>query len=156
MQRTELAEKWKSVIENLNLEGLMLLDNLMGGIAEMEEHNINTTEERKQEIQLERARREEKRHEEEVEKYWKQKEELAEMVKSLPEESKKVLAAIDTVEKMELDDYALTIGTVCMIGQIYGKNYMDTCNEFYSFGFYQGMEYMKSTKEKEAGAMAQN
>ena len=148
MQRAELETKWKSIIKNLNLEGLMLLDNLMGGIAEMEEHNINTTEERKQEIQLERARRGEKRHEEEMEKYWKQKEEIAEMIKSLPEESKKVFTAIDTVKKMELDDYALTIETVCMIGRIYGKSYIDTCNEFYCFGFYQGMEYMKSTKEK--------
>ena len=55
MQRENLEQKWQSIIKNLNTEGLQMIDKLMGGIAGMEEYNINTTEERIAEIRQERA-----------------------------------------------------------------------------------------------------
>lgn len=157
MQRENLEQKWQSIIKNLNTEGLQMIDKLMGGIAGMEEYNINTTEKRIAEIRQERAaqaavQEEERRAEQE-------KEYFARMRKNIAERDAKIAAFTgrerifwDKIVKVksiaDIGKYSMKYWQTMLIAELFDNNYINACYNEFCYGFYQGMQYMKNQKKK--------
>lgn len=156
MQREELEQKWQSTIQNLNIEGLRLIDKLMDGIAEMEEYNINTTEERKEEIKQEQKARAERQEEERRAKA--KKAYFDNMSKEIAERKEKIAAfsgrerifwdKIEKVKSMDISRYCMVYWQTKLMADLYNNNYINASYNEFCYGFYQGMQYMKNQKKK--------
>lgn len=157
MQREELEQKWQSTIQNLNIEGLQLIDQFMGGIAEMEEYNINTTEERKEEIKQERKARAERQEEER--RAEQEKEYFARMRKDIAERDAKIAAftgrerifwnkIVKVKSIADIGKYSMKYWQTMLIAELFDNNYINACYNEFCYGFYQGMQYMKNQKKK--------
>lgn len=157
MQREELEQKWQSTIQNLNIEGLQLIDQFMGGIAEMEEYNINTTEERKEEIKQERKARAERQEEERRAEQG--KEYFARMRKDIAERDAKIAAftgrerifwnkIVKVKSIADIGKYSMKYWQTMLIAELFDNNYINACYNEFCYGFYQGMQYMKNQKKK--------
>lgn len=145
MQRENLEQKWQATIQNLNIEGLQLIDKLMGGISEMEEYNINTTEERKAEIKQERearaARQEEERRANAEKEYF------ARMRKNIAEREAKIASLtgrerifwdkIMKVKKMGIDKYCMKYWQTVLIADLFNNNYINASYNEFCYGFYR-------------------
>lgn len=157
MQREELEQKWQSTIQNLNIEGLQLIDQFMGGIAEMEEYNINTTEERKEEIKQERKARAERQEEER--RAEQEKEYFARMRKDIAERDAKIAAftgrerifwnkIVKVKSIADIGKYSMKYWQTMLIAELFDNNYINACYNEFCYGFYQGIQYMKNQKKK--------
>lgn len=157
MQRENLEQKWKNILSNLNTEGLQMIDHLLGGIAEMEEYNINTTEERIAEIRQERAAlaaiQEEERKAEQEKEYF------ARMRKDIAERDAKIAAftgrerifwnkIVKVKSITDIGKYSMKYWQTMLIAELFNNNYLNACYNEFCYGFYQGMQYMKNKKKK--------
>lgn len=157
MQRENLEQKWQSIIKNLNTEGLQMIDKLMGGIAGMEEYNINTTEERIAEIRQERAAQ--AAVQEEERKAEQEKEYFARMRKDIAERDTKIAAftgrerifwnkIVKVKSIADIGKYSMKYWQTMLIAELFNNNYLNACYNEFCYGFYQGMQYMKNQKKK--------
>lgn len=158
MQREELVTKWSEIIGNLNTEGLKLIDKLMGGIAGMEEYNINTTEERIAEIKKEREARllvetEERRAEQEKAQFDRMQREIAERKDKIASFTGRELTFWNKITKVkqmkDISRYCMVYWQTMLIAELYNNNYINASYTEFCYGFYQGMQYMKNKKRKE-------
>lgn len=158
MQREELVTKWSEIIGNLNTEGLQMIDKLMGGIAGMEEYNINTTEERIAEIKKEREARllvetEERRAKQEKAQFDRMQREIAERKDKIASFTGRELTFWNKIAKVkqmkDISRYCMVYWQTMLIAELYNNNYINASYTEFCYGFYQGMQYMKNKKRKE-------
>lgn len=156
MNRTELVKELDTVIQNLNDEGLTFMYKIVGGMHEIEKYNINTAPEQVLQIKqwerklavLKYAEREEKKHEEYMQRMREEIEDRKKMIASLTGKEKVFWDKIEKVKKMNIHHYVMSSWQTELIAKIYKNNYLNASYETFCYGFHQGMMYMKNLHKK--------
>ena len=152
MDHKELIEKLNTVINNLNDEGLMLINYLVGDMHKVEKYNITTSSERISEIKAEEAeRRAEKKEAKEKAMYKRMREEVKERknkIASLEGREKVFWRKIERIQKMDISRYNMKTSDVYFMAELYKNNLINASQSIFYFGFYQGMRYLKNQARK--------
>ena len=152
MDHKELIEKLNTVINNLNDEGLILINYLVGDMHKVEKYNITTSSERISEIKAEEAeRRAEKKEAKEKAMYKRMREEVKERknkIASLEGREKVFWRKIERIQKMDISRYNMKTSDVYFMAELYKNNLINASQSIFYFGFYQGMRYLKNQARK--------
>lgn len=152
MDRKELIEKLNTVINNLNDEGLTLMNYFVGDMHKVEKYNIKTSPERISEIEVEEAEREAVKKEAKEKDAFKRMQEESErrknIVASLEGREKVFWRKIEQIQKMDISRYCMKASDVFFLAELYKNNFFDASQPIFCFGFYQGMRYLKNQARK--------
>jgi len=153
MSREEFIIKLNTVINNLNDDGLALMNYFVGNMHEIEKYNINTSPEKIAEIEEKEAkcRETERKAKEQIafKRMQEENEKRKNIISSLEGREKILWNKIEKVQRMNITRYSMKSGDVFFLAKLYDNNFLDGCCAVFNFGFYQGMQYMKNRAGKE-------
>lgn len=156
MQRAEAEEQILKTISNMNSYGLERVCRFIDRMNTIEAYNINTTPERIAEIREQREQEEAERKTREEER---QNKDLMERMKiqidkrnaaiaSLTGKEKKFWEKIEKVQNFDTKRYDMYTWQIMLISNLYDNNYIEASRAQFSYGFHQGMRYMKNKARK--------
>lgn len=152
MDRKELIEKLNTVIDNLNDEGLTLMDYFVGDMHEVEKYNIKTSPERIAEIKNEEivrdAAEKEARKKAAFERMQEEEREREKTIASLKGAEKVLYGKIEKVQKLDISKYSLKANDMFFLARLYNNNLFNASYPIFCIGFYQGMRYLKNQARK--------
>lgn len=152
MTREECTKQLEEIVSNLNEDGIAMILTLMNGIDNIEKYNINTSRERIEEIEREslqkvereRTEQKKKREEEMLYRMAGERKKREETIASFTGRERKFCDKIEKVKNMNVVKYQAKYWQVELIAKLYNNNYINASYDWFCYGFYQGMQYIKN------------